>query len=76
MSQLFHEILMNHKIAPRLANNKQYLMVLGGPGVGKSTFLRKVGLEALKKKEGNFAHECIPVFIELKRFTENTALRR
>ncbi|WP_008314853.1 hypothetical protein [Leptolyngbya sp. PCC 6406] len=25
-----------------------YLMVLGGPGVGKSTFLRKVGLEALR----------------------------
>ena len=53
----------------KVANNKQYLMVLGGPGVGKSTFLRKVGLEALKKKEGNFAHECIPVFLELKRFT-------
>ncbi|MCJ8281337.1 MAG: hypothetical protein MJK14_16050 [Rivularia sp. ALOHA_DT_140] len=31
-----------------VANEKQYLMVLGGPGVGKSTFLRKMGLEALK----------------------------
>ncbi|MFQ4139302.1 NACHT domain-containing protein [Nodosilinea sp. PGN35] len=31
-----------------VANEQQYLMVLGGPGVGKSTFLRKVGLEALK----------------------------
>ena len=30
------------------ANEKQYLMVFGGPGIGKSTFLRKVGLEALK----------------------------
>ncbi len=29
-----------------IANQKQYLMVLGGPGAGKSTFLRKVGLEA------------------------------
>ena len=53
----------------KVANDKQHLMVLGGPGVGKSTFLRKVGLEALKKKEGNFAHECTPVFLELKKCT-------
>ena len=58
------------KDGTRVANHEQYLMLLGGPGVGKSTFLRKVGLEALKEKEGNFAHECIPVFLELKRFTE------
>jgi len=31
----------------QVANEQQYLMMLGGPGVGKSTFLRKVGLEAL-----------------------------
>ncbi len=55
----------------RVANNEQYLMVLGGPGVGKSTFLRKVGLEALKRENGDFEHECTPVFLELKRFTEN-----
>ena len=54
----------------QVANDEQYLMLLGGPGVGKSTFLRKVGLEALKGKDGSFAHECIPVFLELKRFTE------
>ena len=34
--------------AMRVATNEQYLMVLRGPGVGKSTFLRRVGLEALK----------------------------
>ena len=55
----------------RTANDKQYLMVLGGPGVGKSTFLRKIGLEALKEEEGNFEHTCTPVFLELKRFTED-----
>ena len=55
-----------------VANDEQYLMVLGDPGIGKSTFLRKVGLEALKKKNGNFQHECTPVFLELKRFTENS----
>ena len=54
----------------QVANAEQYLMLLGAPGVGKSTFLRKAGLEALKGKTGTFAHECMPVFLELKRFTE------
>ncbi|MGD1952664.1 MAG: hypothetical protein ACFB14_23915 [Leptolyngbyaceae cyanobacterium] len=38
----------NKQIGIQVANEQQYLMVLGGPGVGKSTFLRKVGLEALR----------------------------
>lgn len=54
-----------------VANQEQYLMVLGAPGAGKTTFLRKIGLEALKGKSGAFQHECIPVFIELKLFTAN-----
>ncbi len=55
-----------------VANQQQYLMVLGVPGAGKSTFLRKIGLEALKGKgnQSEFPHECIPVFIELKQFTD------
>jgi len=52
----------------QVANEKQYLMVLGGPGVGKSTFLRKMGLEALKGYQGGYQHECIPVLIDLKTF--------
>ena len=52
----------------KIANQKQYLMVLGQPGAGKSTFLRKIGLEALKGKKGGFKHDRIPVFIELKSF--------
>ena len=55
----------------RVANNEQYLMVLGVPGVGKSTFLRKIGLEALKGEDGNLEHQCIPVFLELRRFTKD-----
>ncbi|MEH1891372.1 MAG: NACHT domain-containing protein [Nostoc sp.] len=55
----------------QVANDKQYLMVLGGPGAGKSTFVRKMGLEALKGKKGGFKHGCIPVFIELKRFASS-----
>ncbi|MBD2489653.1 NACHT domain-containing NTPase [Aulosira sp. FACHB-615] len=51
-----------------VANKNQSLMVLGAPGSGKSTFLRKIGLEALKGKQGKFKYECIPILIELKRF--------
>jgi hypothetical protein len=50
----------------QVANGQQFLMVLGSPGAGKSTFLRKIGLEALKGEQGAYEHECIPVFLELK----------
>ncbi|MEL6441251.1 MAG: hypothetical protein AAFQ80_18605 [Cyanobacteria bacterium J06621_8] len=39
----------------KVANNHQYLYVLGNPGAGKSTFLRRVGLEALKGSQGNLS---------------------
>ncbi|WP_445245905.1 NACHT domain-containing protein [Microcoleus sp. OTE_8_concoct_300] len=55
----------------KIANQKQYLMVLGQPGAGKSTFLRKMGLEALKGKKGGYQQNCIPVFLELKSFTSS-----
>lgn len=54
-----------------VANAEPFLMVLGQPGAGKSTFLRKMGLEALKGKQREFQHRCIPVFIELKRFVDS-----
>ncbi|HEY9640104.1 MAG TPA: NACHT domain-containing protein [Coleofasciculaceae cyanobacterium] len=54
-----------------VANKEQYLMVLGAPGAGKSTYLRRVGLAALNGKAGSYAHECIPVFLELKRFNRD-----
>jgi NACHT domain len=49
-----------------VANTHQYLMILGGPGTGKTTFLRKVGLEAIKKNHGEYSHFSIPVFLELR----------
>lgn len=54
-----------------VVNKNQYLMLLGSPGSGKSTFIRKIGLEALKGKQGGINHRLIPVFLELKRFTES-----
>jgi predicted NACHT family NTPase len=53
------------------ANQEQYLMVLGDPGIGKSTFLRKVGLEALKGNKDSYQHSLTPVLLELKNFKEN-----
>ncbi len=53
----------------QVANAEQYLMVLGGPGIGKSTFLRKIGLEALRKN-GQIQRGCIPVLIELKELRD------
>jgi NACHT domain len=52
-----------------VANQKQFLMVLGSPGAGKSTFLRKMGIEALKGKLSGFEHESIPILLELKGFS-------
>ena len=67
----FDSISDERQNGTQAANDEQYLMLLGGPGIGKSTFLRKVGLEALKGKDGNFEHQCIPIFLELKRFNED-----
>ncbi|MEO0947646.1 MAG: hypothetical protein AAFY11_05780 [Cyanobacteria bacterium J06641_5] len=50
------------------ANEQQYLMVLGGPGIGKSTYLRKMGLEALLRQKDGYEHAVTPIFLELKGF--------
>jgi predicted NACHT family NTPase len=57
-----------------VANKHPYLMVLGGPGMGKTTFLRKVGLEALKQGQGEYEHILIPVFLELRQCREEKDL--
>ncbi|WP_052056137.1 NACHT domain-containing NTPase [Myxosarcina sp. GI1] len=58
-----------------VAQHHQYLMVLGNPGAGKSTFLRRLGLEAFKEEAGKFQDKLIPVLLELKQFdTENDNL--
>jgi len=51
----------------KVANHHKHLMVLGEAGAGKSTFLRMMGLEALKPERIKYQHQCIPVFVELKR---------
>lgn len=63
-----------------VVNKYQFLNILGQPGSGKTTFLRKIGLEALlplepkstnqSKRNGIYSSlytKYIPVFIELRR---------
>jgi predicted NACHT family NTPase len=69
-SQSFHVRDDAKRLGLEVANNRQYLMVLGGPGIGKTTFLRKMGLEAIKGKQGSYQHDIIPVLLELKSFRE------
>lgn len=54
----------------QVANQYSCLMVLGGPGAGKSTFLRRIGLAAARGEAQFFEHDCIPVMLELKQFKE------
>lgn len=61
------------KTAIDVANEIQYLSIIGAPGAGKTTLLRKIGLEALKcKNETDFQYSCIPIWIDLKKLTEET----
>ncbi|NEQ53684.1 MAG: NACHT domain-containing protein, partial [Leptolyngbya sp. SIO3F4] len=63
----------NHKTAIDVANEYQYLSIIGAPGSGKTTLLRKIGLEALKSKdETDFQYACIPIWVDLKKVTEET----
>jgi predicted NACHT family NTPase len=52
----------------KVASDQQFLMVLGQPGAGKSTFLRRMGLEVLKGQQRKYKHACIPVMLELRSF--------
>jgi len=53
-----------------LAKTHQRLMVLGEPGMGKSTFLKMMGLKAFQGENGHSKSGLIPVLIELKTFRD------
>jgi hypothetical protein len=61
----------------KIANEQKRLNILGTPGAGKSTFLRRLGLEALMPEHENpeiggwqykrdYSHAVIPVLLELR----------
>ncbi|WP_353259099.1 NACHT domain-containing protein [Prochlorothrix hollandica] len=58
----------NQGLCPGLevANQKQYLLVLGEPGYGKSTFLKALGLEALQGSQGGYRRQCFPILLPLR----------
>ena len=57
------------EIKIEIIEKEKRLMVLGEPGSGKSTFLRKTGFEALQRHDKKLKKQkYIPVFLELKRF--------
>jgi NACHT domain len=67
----FKHKLVDPQNGIEVASQRRFLMVLGAPGAGKSTFLRRIGLEALKEHSLIFKHYCIPILIELKRMNKN-----
>jgi NACHT domain len=65
----------------QVANDEPFLNLLGAPGAGKSTFLRRLGLEALLASphakqmdlatanlRGKYKHARLPVYLELRAF--------
>lgn len=55
-----------------LVNKYQHLVVKGESGIGKTTFLKKVGLEAFKSSQNcSLSNSFIPVFIQLPQVLEN-----
>lgn len=57
--------------ASEVAKQKQFLVVLGDPGQGKSTFLKKLGTESFNQT-GFSNQRYIPIFIELKELNDIT----
>ncbi|MDX2256621.1 MAG: hypothetical protein NW214_14000 [Pseudanabaenaceae cyanobacterium bins.39] len=51
-----------------IANDEEYLTILGDPATGKTTFLKYVGLEALRYPKGRYRHNLLPIFIHLWKF--------
>lgn len=45
------------------------MMVLGKPGSGKTTFLQSI---AISCNQGIFQPDCVPIFLSLKNFAEDT----
>jgi predicted NACHT family NTPase len=46
------------------------LMVLGKTGSGRTTFLQSIAIHC---NQGKFQPDCLPIFISLKHFAENTS---
>jgi hypothetical protein len=50
-----------------LAENLQRLLILGKPGIGKTTYLRYLIVQCI---EGHFQADKVPIFVQLSQFAE------
>jgi|GEM_PF-901563 len=58
----------NNLVGINIANEESYLMVLGYPANGKTTFLKYIGWEALRYPNGKYKHDVLPVFVPMWKF--------
>jgi predicted NACHT family NTPase len=58
----------NNLLGLNIANEEDYLTILGQPATGKTTFLKYIGLEALRHPRGRYKHDVLPVFIQMWKF--------
>ncbi len=61
----------NNLLGLNIANEEAYLTILGEPAVGKTTFLKYIGMEALYYPESRYKHDVLPVFLHLWKFCHN-----
>jgi len=59
-------------IGMNLANEEEYLIILGQPATGKTTFLKYIGLETLRYPECRYGHDVFPVFLQMQKFCRIT----
>lgn len=62
----------NNLIGLNIANDESYLTILGQPATGKTTFLKYIGLEALRYPESRYKHDVLPVFLQMWKFSRGT----
>lgn len=81
----FHD--RERQLGIQFANEQPYLMVLGEPHMGKSTFLSKIGIEALQRianfdvldaspnglhrPKSTYTHACIPVMPDMRQLSRH-----
>lgn len=55
-------------------NSHKLLMIFGVPGIGKSTFLKKIGLESFKGNQSPYNFRSFPIFISLKQYNSDSLM--